>query len=463
MLVEQAIFTSARTQQAEGYHLVARSPGIGDADARELTIWCPSHDALVEAGQQASSLNFFRLASGRFCVSRSAAVGAEYSARRGPRIETYCLVVSAELLAKFGASPKSLYEAASVGGKLCHSDPPPRHLTAFQLPGRKPVFDTQLVSQLVDHFGVPSWVTLLEAAICSPSLGLVAHSLMDHDQGGLAIDTVVTALLNCLPLFSRTEISFTTGLKHSTRRPFRWMAIESDPAQQRHMARHFDVAVFDLGEPSKWTRVKRSSSDHGWITFVSECLRQRRVDVLEDCLGTASRTVSLNSLSRLGNQWLGTLARSARPVAAMSAGGNANGAPDVSDAESKPVDARNLRPHQPHKRATNSRPADTSQSLPVGPAQRLRTARPELSQRFSPLDQAIVDWFGHATETIESIAALWSDLQTALSADERESIRLEYLRYIMSVWNQLLADSESSGEVSPRALDAICLFTGEAS
>ncbi len=63
MLLEQAIFTSAVTQRARGYQLVAQSPGICDIDARELTIWCPTHDALLEEGRWAQSVNFHPLES----------------------------------------------------------------------------------------------------------------------------------------------------------------------------------------------------------------------------------------------------------------------------------------------------------------------------------------------------------------------------------------------------------------
>ena len=45
--IEQAIFTSAKSDRASGYHLVSRSPGITEADARDLASWGPSHDSLL--------------------------------------------------------------------------------------------------------------------------------------------------------------------------------------------------------------------------------------------------------------------------------------------------------------------------------------------------------------------------------------------------------------------------------
>ena len=44
---EQAIFTSLPRRGKAGYHLVARSPGVTDAEAKALATWSPSHGALI--------------------------------------------------------------------------------------------------------------------------------------------------------------------------------------------------------------------------------------------------------------------------------------------------------------------------------------------------------------------------------------------------------------------------------
>ena len=97
MLIEQAVFTSARTDRARGYHLVAGSPGIRVEDARQLSAWAPAHGSLCGTELDAQSVNFHPLASGAVCVSRSAAAGAEYSGRSGPRVYTQFFVVPAEV------------------------------------------------------------------------------------------------------------------------------------------------------------------------------------------------------------------------------------------------------------------------------------------------------------------------------------------------------------------------------
>ena len=86
MFVEQAIFTSLKTRRQEGYQLAAVSPGIASEGAKELEVWGPAHDSLLDGMQGASSVNFHPLTSGDYCVSRTVAAGEEYSGRGGPRI-----------------------------------------------------------------------------------------------------------------------------------------------------------------------------------------------------------------------------------------------------------------------------------------------------------------------------------------------------------------------------------------
>ena len=104
-VVQQAIFTSAKTDRSAGYQILAASPGIIGFDRRELAVWGPSHDSLLDSGPQAVSVNFFPFPSGSFCISRTTPAGWEYSGRGGHRISTHCLIVSPEALRQFANHP----------------------------------------------------------------------------------------------------------------------------------------------------------------------------------------------------------------------------------------------------------------------------------------------------------------------------------------------------------------------
>ena len=106
-VVQQAIFTSAKTDVSAGYQVLAASPGIVEFDRRELAAWGPSHDSLLDPGLAAVSVNFFPLPSGSFCLSRTVPAGWEYSGRGGHRIYTHCLIVPPEALRQFANHPLS--------------------------------------------------------------------------------------------------------------------------------------------------------------------------------------------------------------------------------------------------------------------------------------------------------------------------------------------------------------------
>lgn len=104
-LIEQAVFTSAETDRSAGYQIVAASPGLGEADLRELAAWGPSHGSLVDPSPDGVSFNFHPLKSGRYCVSRTTSSGWEYSGRGAARVYTQCLVLPGDELARFANNP----------------------------------------------------------------------------------------------------------------------------------------------------------------------------------------------------------------------------------------------------------------------------------------------------------------------------------------------------------------------
>ncbi len=94
--VQQAIFTSARGPQLDGYQLTSRSEGISDNIAVELSQWGPPHDTLLKSDESATSINFHPLSDGRYCLSRTIHAGQEYSSRTGARVYTQMLIIPPE-------------------------------------------------------------------------------------------------------------------------------------------------------------------------------------------------------------------------------------------------------------------------------------------------------------------------------------------------------------------------------
>jgi hypothetical protein len=85
VLADQAIFTSAMRRGKAGYHLVARSPGVTESEARTLSTWCPSHGGMIVDAANSASVNFHPLPSGRYALSRTARGGPNTAAEGAGR------------------------------------------------------------------------------------------------------------------------------------------------------------------------------------------------------------------------------------------------------------------------------------------------------------------------------------------------------------------------------------------
>ena len=136
MFVEQAIFTSVRSGRNEGYQLAAASPGVTLADKRELAQWGPGHDSLYDPRPTAECVNFHRLESGLYCLSRTACAGREYSGRGGFKVYTQYFLLPAELLQRFANHPFRVMEALVVSGRATVLTPVPDQLDPVPIAGR---------------------------------------------------------------------------------------------------------------------------------------------------------------------------------------------------------------------------------------------------------------------------------------------------------------------------------------
>src|SRR5215211_7377486 len=116
MRLEQAVFTSIRGGRMDGYQLAARSGGISEALAKELTGWGPAHDSLWDTRRDARTVNFHPLSTGDFCLGWTSIAGAEYSGRGGGRVYTQMFVLPHEALLRFACDPFLVLRALSAAG-----------------------------------------------------------------------------------------------------------------------------------------------------------------------------------------------------------------------------------------------------------------------------------------------------------------------------------------------------------
>ena len=246
MRLEQAIFTSVHGHRLDGYQLAARSPGVSEPLARELTLWGPAHDSLWDTRRDARSVNFHPLESGDYCLSVTTSAGAEYSGRSGGRVYTQMLILPHELLTRFTCDPFLVLRAMAAAGRLVVHDEVPPSLATVPLLGHSPHIEDSLLPQVLDEIGAKVFDDLVAAVAESPSVAIVTSG---------QVERLFQAVLHAFTAEERASISFTTGLKDSPRRPFKLFVLPNDPTIVRQSQRANGTKVIDLvGEDPRPSR-----------------------------------------------------------------------------------------------------------------------------------------------------------------------------------------------------------------
>jgi hypothetical protein len=401
--------------------------------ARELAVWGPSHDALYPQRDEQSSVNFKRLTCGTFCVSKTVAAGQEYSSRGGARIYTQFLLVPAALLARFANNPFGVLRAVWAKGMLTVYEQPPAILESFTLAGRSGAVDDGLLAQVADQLG-PDCLGRLVGAAVLPGIKLIA--------GATNYETLLGGLLNYFPVECRTDLTFTTGLRYSPRRPFHLAPIIGDAYEKRRASRYEGVTVVDLAAPSDDVKAQTG----GWARYVVEMIRSDQLVRLAADLQEPRPGLLLGNLNQLGEQLLGAMHK-ARAVVAVSSGSRSHLA---SGTQPKDGLQRMIRTDRPSGRATGDSNADTvNEEVNSAPATVRQPASSDFAiDSFSPasddpaarrvlerLDSAVREAMNGSAAAIENVDRLWTQVSTQLTPAVLVALREQYMRFALSLWH----------------------------
>ncbi len=454
MLIEQAVFTSARTDRAAGYQLVAKSPGVDDRDARQLAAWGPSHDSLWDASPGAESVNFFPLPSGAWCVSKTSAEAQEYSARGGQQVYTQCLVVPRDTLLRFANNPFALLRAALAQGSL-RVDHPAGALEPIALVGRASAVDQPLLTRLGARLGPRRLAGLVQAALSSDALAITA---------GAASAELVAALLNCLPPECRGEFSFSTGLRVSSCRPFRVVGLPEGEAEMRQALRRRDACVFSpAAEPPEETVLTG-----GWPEVVYRVLSAGKISSFAARLSAPHAGLHAADLAAWSAEWLAELNR-AGVSGSRRQPPRATKPPPPAEEVSRRTPARQeekQRADAPHPRFAKSARAAAEAQEHGSPAEslaaRLPADSPQIAEQLEVLDATVHDAIAGSAAALEHLKTLWPVILDELGEDLVAEWRERYLQYALRLWSQ---SSDSDGVPDPSravaALDVLCLMFNE--
>ena len=421
-MIEQAVFTSAETNRLAGYQVVATSPGVSEADRRELAIWGPSHGSLIDESPDGVSFNFHPLSEGNYCISRTTLAGGEYSGR-GHQVYTQCLVVPAEELARFANNPFAVLRAALAGGALEVHRRVPQQLEPLQLLGHSAAVDASLLSRLCQRPG-PRWLaTLVQAALSQKSLALVGSDETEH---------LIAGLLNCLPPECRTQFSFSTGLRYSPRRPFRLVTLDDDKAEWRQMERRHGATVLDLSQapPDEyapidgWARLIERVLQAGNLSFLAAQFSKRRFELLPEDLPA----LGLQLLEE--SEELILLAKREEEKKAKSK-------PSKPTVPSDWLDGLQ-HAHSAHRQFGGSAKLSTVESTPMTeipkPSQVLSPESPEVLEKLEMLDDLVFEAIEGKEDALLTLREIWPKLHDELGYELLAESREQYLYHALFIW-----------------------------
>lgn len=435
--IEQAVFAPDETRPTAPFGIIARSDGVIEADARELAVWCPTNGALL--ADHAASVNFHPLPSGAYCVSQTTPAHQELDICGAEPCRTHCLLVPAEILARFANNPFALiheigeerFSREAVGKKT--------RLESISVSGGTEAVDAVLLSKLAIAPGSKKMASLVHLALNSISLALPNDSPSE----------LIAGLLNCLPPRCRADFSFSTGLKFSSRRPFRLVTVSDDPAERSWVAHHPNVTVFECDDSESthnmaiddWARLIARVLSTGQICFLASRLAKQRMDV------------TIDDLPALGLQLLEEL--EGGPVASDH---------DIPPGPNEAAYSMAQRAHAAHHRFEKS--ADSAMATrPVrtSPSESLHTNSPELLEKLEHLDDLVYDAINGQPLAMRQLYAAWPKMLAELGENLLAESREEYLRYAMTVWEET---EQVSGVRNParavQAMDVLCLLFGNA-
>jgi len=412
-MIEQAVFTSARTASHSGYHVVAASSQLAAEDRNDLAVWGPAHDCLTADALDAGSYNGHWLPSGAFCLGHTVIAGQEYSGR-GPRFYTHCLVLSESDMRRFGNDPFRVIEAAQAACRFRPADEVPPSLPQIALPGRAPAVDTRLLRAMSREYPARQIALWVQTALEATRIGLRVEGEPQRRRW-------CATLFSLLPVELRPALTFTTGLRISQRRPYQIVGLPGDTREIRRFQRAADATVFDPSQLSD------APLRHPWAQLVEQVISTGRIGRLADLLSEPRPGLSQEDLPNLAG------------VLHVQSTGRAHERRSGSPAD----DAR----------ATSNGAAPITKGAPTGVAHhgtgpggarprtmgrnghgKLDSAQQQTVQQLDLLDDLVGAALEGAPDARAALEMLWPQAKAQLPADVIEESRERYLRYALSFW-----------------------------
>ncbi len=285
VLVDQAIFTSVRGPMAEGYRIVAATPGVTPAERAEITRRCPSHGSLCNDRPSAVALSAYPLDSGRYCVAVSRPAGTEHTARGGQRVWTHIAVLDDAAYRAFACNP------VAVHATLCRADGP----NATTAPSA--TLDPLRLSS------VPPTVSACPARIDSDWILSLSRAVLCDERlivtGAEEDAAALDALVISLPLTVRQTLSVSCGLRYAATRRLQLSFVEQNRGHLQRVTRGQPVRLLDIASAPDTEREPYGD----WLRLLGRWFDEGRMGEIAALAAAFTGNVSPAGLNCVARIW----------------------------------------------------------------------------------------------------------------------------------------------------------------
>lgn len=459
--LKQAVYTSVAIDGTIDYRLAGCSEGVASEDAEFLSWWGPGSDTLLDMDSDALSYNYFSLPSGSLCVARSTAGHKRAAGDAGQAVYTQFLIVAKKDFRHFGDNPFSLIRQALACGVLETTDRIRTRLPDLSIPECPVTVDQRLLARLSESIG-------------PRNLAIVIHQALQNSRLIVASNeppaAIVSGIFSCLPIGVRHDFSFTTGLKYSSRRPMRLVAIGNDETERLRVRESNRSALLDL------TEIGSSHNElvDGWARWIQTALSTGRIGFLAREIHRQRETISSDELFALGLQLL----EDVESLSLDSCDDSSVVEFAVDSSEESPSDDDSVEQFDNSSSVAEDfssmdRPIGTADSLvgmevesgevsAIPQDESAANQSPEVVEMLERLDDMVYDAMAGSTEAAEDLAIWWPEVLDRLGEKLVSESREHYLDHAMKVWRRCISDQKTRDPARAAiVLDVLCTLFDE--
>lgn len=419
MLIEQALWIT----DEQGRDTLVASPGLGADCSDRLKAWRRERGRLIDE-DSGSSIDFFRV-PGAYAIVETF---ARQDAPRECRSLSRALIVPEAVFARFANNPFAVLDAAYAQGLL--SARPLLHdvLPSFTLSGRAEAFDRVGLGSMLFEPGCDAFALLVDRLVRDRQLALPA---------GAAAVRLMSALVQCIPVECRPELTFSTGFDATGC----WStAVRAAPPLSAPAPAEMPTSSIEQGN---WSRLVEQVLDEGLLAWFSAALRVRRPGL------------SWAMLDALADELKGQLIPSADLEAPAPAGSIRAFHGPMLETPASVV-------QQAWLSDETGGDCDRTAALAAARALCVAPSGDETVDRLEQLDDVVFEAIAGKPGAIELVQELWPALLSELGPELVEESQSQYLRHAMNVWHDCVAgDGLRNPRLAVAAIDVISVLLDE--